>query len=41
MEQMTNINDWIGKRYEDVMRLSQDREQWRIMTAELLDEDGI
>ena len=27
-------------RYEDLVRLAQGREQWRIMTANLLEEDG-
>ncbi len=39
-EWMTNITEWIGMRYEDLVRLGQDREQWRVMTAHLLDEDG-
>ena len=29
-----------GMRYEDLVRLVQDREPWRIMTANLLKEDG-
>ena len=39
-EWLTNITDWIGMQYEDVVRLTQDRELWRIMTANLLKEDG-
>ena len=27
-------------KYEDLVRLAQDREQWRVMTANLLKEDG-
>ena len=27
-------------KYEDLVRLAQDREQWMIMTANLLEEDG-
>ena len=40
MEWMTSITEWTGIRYEDIVRLSQDREQWRVMTANLLQEDG-
>ena len=39
-EWMTNITEWTGMRYEDLVRLAQDRESWRIMTANLLKEDG-
>ena len=39
-EWMTNITEWTGVRYEDPVRLAQDREPWRIMTANLLKEDG-
>ena len=39
-EWMTNITEWTGMRYEDLVRLAQDREPWRIMTANLLKEDG-
>ena len=39
-EWMTNITELTGMRYEDLVRLAQDREQWRIMTANLLKEDG-
>ena len=39
-EWMTNITVWTGMRYEDLVRLVQDREPWRIMTASLLKEDG-
>ena len=37
---LTNIAEWTGMRYEDLARLAQDREQWRIMTANFLKEDG-
>ena len=37
-EWMTNITEWTGMRYEDLVRLAQDREQWRVMTANLLQE---
>ena len=36
----TNITEWTGMCYEDLVRLAQDREPWRIMTANLLKEDG-
>ena len=39
-EWITNIKEWMGMRYEDLVRLAQDREQWRVMTANLLEEDG-
>ena len=39
-EWITNITEWTGMRYEDLVRLAQDREPWRIMTATLLKEDG-
>ena len=39
-EWMTHITEWTGMRYEDLVRLAQDREPWRIMTANLLKEDG-
>ena len=35
---MTNITEWTEMRYEDLVRLAQDREPWRIMTANLLKE---
>ena len=38
-EWLTNITVWTGMRYEDLVRLAQDREPWRIMTARLLKED--
>ena len=38
---MTSITEWTGMRYEDLVRLAQDREQWIVMTANLLQEDGI
>ena len=37
---MTNITERTGMKYEDLVRLAQDREQSRIMTANLLEEDG-
>ena len=37
---MTNIKEWTGMRYVDLMRLAEDREPWRIMTAHLLEEDS-
>ena len=39
---MANIEEWTGMTYihEDHARLAQDREQWRIMTANLLGEGG-
>ena len=40
MEWMTNITEWTGMRYEELVRLAQDREQLRVMTANLLQEDG-
>ena len=39
-ERLTNISEWTGMRYEDLVRLAQDRERWRILTANLLKEDG-
>ena len=30
MERMTNIKDWTEMRYEDLVKLAQDLEQWRI-----------
>ena len=39
-EWMTNITEWTGMRYQYLVRLAQDREPWRIMTANLLKEDG-
>ena len=35
-EWLTNITEWTGMRYQDLVRLAQDREQWRVMTANLL-----
>ena len=32
-ERMTNIKEWTGLRYEDLVRLVRYRGQWRIMTA--------
>ena len=37
-EWMTDIKEWTGMRYEDLARMAQDREQWRIITADLLEE---
>ncbi len=34
-EWMTNITEWTGMRYEDLVRLAQDREPWMIMTVNL------
>ena len=31
-EWMTNIKEWTGIRYEDLLRLAQYREQWKIKT---------
>ena len=39
-EWMTNITEWTGMRCKDLVRLAQDREPWRIMPANLLEEDG-
>ena len=39
-EWLTNITEWTGMLYQDLVRIAQDREQWRIMTAHLLKEDG-
>ena len=39
-EWITNITEWTGMPYEDLVRLAQDREPWRITTANLLKEDG-
>ena len=36
---MADIKEWTGIRYEDLMRLAQDRKQGRITTANLLKED--
>ena len=38
-EWMTNITEWTGMRYEDLVRPAKDREPWTIMTANLLNED--
>ena len=32
-EWMTTITEWTGMRYEDLVRLAQDQEQWRVKTA--------
>ena len=37
-EWMTNITELTGMRYEDLVRLAQYREQWRVVTAYLLEE---
>ena len=39
-EWVTNITEWTGMGHGDLVRLSQDREQWRVMTANLLQEDA-
>ena len=39
-EWMTNITEWTVMRYEDLVRLAQDQEPWRVMIANLLQEDG-
>ena len=36
---LTNITEWTGMRYEELVRIVQDREPWKIMTANLLKED--
>ena len=36
-----SFKEWTGIRYEDLVRLAQDREQWRIMTANLLEETAL
>ena len=42
MDWMANyINEWTGMRYEDLVRLAQDREQRRILRAHLLEEDRL
>ena len=37
---MTNITAWTGMGHEDLARLAKDHGQWRVMTANLLKEDG-
>ena len=37
---LTNVTEWTVNKYENLLRLAQDREPWRIMTAHLLEEDG-
>ena len=39
-EWLTNIAEWTGMRYEDLVRIAQDREPCRITIANLLKEDG-
>ena len=39
-ESLTNITEWTGMQYEELVRLAQDQKPWRIMTANLLKEDG-
>ena len=39
-EWLTNVTEWTGMRYEELVRIVEDREPWRIMTANLLKEDG-
>ena len=36
MEWMANIKQWTGMRYEDHVRLAQDREPWRMMTMMMM-----
>ena len=37
---MTNIKGWTGLRvYDELVRSAQDREEWRIMTVHLVEED--
>ena len=40
MKWMTNIKEWAGIRYEDLVKLAQDRAQWTwtVMTARRLEE---
>ena len=38
-EWMTNITEWTGMRYEYLVMLAQDLEQWRVMTANLLQDN--
>ena len=38
---MSNLKEWTGMKYEDLVRLAQDREQWRMMTAHLFEVDGL
>ncbi len=38
-EWITNITEWTGMRYEDLVRLAQDRVKWKVITA-ILQEDG-
>ncbi len=38
-EWITNIKEWMGMRYEDLVRLAQSREQWRIWMKTALDYD--
>ena len=39
-EWMANIKEWASMREEYLVRFAKDREQWRVMTAHLLEEDG-
>ena len=39
-EWMTNTTEGTRMRYEDIVRLAQEREPWRIMAVNLLKEDG-
>ena len=34
-EGVTNTKEWMGVRYEYLVRLAQDRVQWRVITANL------
>ena len=35
-----NIKEWTKTSHNDCIRVAQDREQWRSMTADLLTADG-
>ena len=39
-EWVTNLKEWTGMRYEDLVRLAQYWKQWRFMTAHFLEEDS-
>ena len=38
--QLANIKEWTKISYNDCIRVAQDRERWRSMTADLLTTDG-